>query len=139
MKTIFQSIVPAQKLGIQMNDWTDGRVELVAPLASNRNDKGTAFAGSIASMLSLAGWAAITLALREAGIKAEVMIVKSEIDYRAAAHGALFAEATLAPEETERMTRELNERGRCRILLAAQLHSDGIDCAHMSGSYAIMT
>ncbi len=138
MKTLLHSIVPARKLGIQVTDWSDGQVTLAAPLERNLNDKGTAFAGSIASMLSLAGWAAITLALREAGMEAEVMIVKSEIDYTAAVRSCLFAEAAVSSREAERVIQELNERGRSRISLEARLHSDGTDCARMSGSYALI-
>lgn len=104
----------------------------------NRNDKGTAFAGSIASMLALAGWAAITLSLREAGIEAEVMIVKSEMEYVAAANTALFAEAAVPEEETARIVQELNGRGRSRIALQAHLHSGATGCASMSASYAVI-
>ncbi|WP_372846850.1 YiiD C-terminal domain-containing protein [Pontiella sp.] len=134
----FIHIPPAKALGIQLNRFEEGTAELVAPFAKNVNDKGTAFAGSICSMLSLAGWAAITLALREKGIEADVLIVKSEIDYTAAARAALFAEASVRPDKIARALRELAGRGRSRIDLHAKLHSDGIDCAAMAASYAII-
>jgi thioesterase domain-containing protein len=135
----FLQIPAAKAMGIQLNRFEEGTAELVAPFTKNINDKGTAFAGSICSMLSLAGWAAITLALRQKGVEAEVLIVKSEIDYTAAARSALFAEATVRPDKVARAIRELADRGRSRIELRAKLHSDDTDCAAMAASYAIIS
>lgn len=135
---LFHEIKPAQALGIRVHHVESGRIELVAPFAPNRNDKGTAFAGSMASMLSLAGWGVITQSLRDAGIEADVMIVKSEIEYTAPARSALFAEAELSDHEIARISQELDVRGRSRIGLQADLHSDDVPCASMTADYAIV-
>lgn len=139
MHNLFDRIAPARALGIRVNAFQDGHVVLTAPFGPNRNDKGTAFAGSIASLLSLAGWAAITLSLREAGTGADVMIVQSEISYSAPARAALFAEAGISSDESARVIRELETRGRSRITLRAAVHSEGTDCAAMTASYAVQS
>ena len=138
METVLKSILPAQTLGIEVAEWSNGRVVLSAPLDRNLNDKGTAFAGSIDALLDLAGWSAITLALRDAGIAAEVMIVKSETEYAAAVRADMASVAEITASETERVLQELQTRGRSRIALHSRLLSEGTESAAMSAQYAIM-
>lgn len=137
-KPLFKDIAPAQAMGIRITRFENGRIELVAPFRPNINDKGTAFAGSISSMLTLAGWALITLHLKEADIAADVMVVKSEIEYTTAACSALFAEADIADSEITRILLELKKHGRSRARVDSVLHSDGKTCARMTSSYAII-
>lgn len=135
---LFADIAPAMVLGIALNSWDGHRVELTAPLDPNLNDKGTAFAGSIDSLLDLAGWSAITLALREVSIDAAVMIVKSATDYRSAVRADMKAVAEIPELELERLKKELRERGRSRMPLQSHLFSNGIECASMAAHYAVI-
>ena len=130
----FVDIAPARALGVQVAEWADGRVALTAPLAPNLNDKGTAFAGSINSLLVLAGWAAITLSLKDHGLAADVMVVTSQTEYTAALRGELEAEATISADETARAVQELKERGRSRVVLQSALPG----FATMTASYAVV-
>lgn len=135
---LFNKIGPARAMGIQVSDFENGHIVLFAPFGLNRNDKGTAFAGSIASLLTLAGWGAITLLLKEAGLEADVMVVKSEINYSSAARSALFAETTVAKTEMDRIFQELEKCGRSRIQVESVVHADGENRATMTASFAII-
>ncbi len=137
VKTLFESIIPAQALGIEITAWDGSRIELTAPLAKNLNDKGTAFAGSIDSLLDLAGWSAITLALHDAGIEADVMIVKSETQYIAAVLSDMTATAKIHHADLERLIQELRQRGRSRISLTSHVEASN-KCALSTGHYAIL-
>lgn len=131
---LFQDIAPARALQISVSrHWKNG-IELSAPLGPNLNDKGTAFAGSISSILTLAGWALMTLELKQAEICAEVMVVKSECNYTDAIRSDLKAEATVAGSEMTRVFQELEARGRSRIRIQSTLPG----CAAMTASYAII-
>ena len=138
MNHLLDQITPAQALGIELSEWDGRRVTLSAPLEPNRNDKGTAFAGSIDALLDLAGWSAITLALRDAGIEAEVMIVKSKTEYMAAARSDMTATATITKEETDRMMAELQARGRSRTSLSSSVESGNERCAAAAAHYAVI-
>ena len=138
MNSLLDNILPAHDLGIKITGWHNGKVELTAPLAKNLNDKGTAFAGSIDSMLDLAGWSAITLALREAGIAADVMIVKCKTEYTAAVRSNMTATAELSENEKSQMLQKLSETGRYRIALQCRLFDEDRICTSMNASYAVI-
>ncbi|MEE9368934.1 MAG: YiiD C-terminal domain-containing protein [Pontiella sp.] len=135
---LFADMAPAQALGITVADYSNGRIVLAAPLKLNLNDKGTAFAGSISSMLLLAGWSAITLRLQEVGIKADVMVVKSETEFTAAARSALFAEAIISEAEMVPVIQSMEECGRSRTCVKALLHSANETCARSTAHYAVV-
>ncbi len=127
-------IIPAKTLGIEVSrQWKNG-IELSAPLEKNLNDKGTAFAGSIASMLTLAGWALITRALQRAGMAADVLAVKSEAEFTAPVTGRLTAACETTEAETARVLAELQARGRSRIQLCSEIPG----CARMTASFAVI-
>ncbi|QBG48468.1 hypothetical protein EGM51_14070 [Verrucomicrobia bacterium S94] len=131
---LLADIQPARMLGITVSrQWKNG-IELCAPLEKNRNDKGTGFAGSISSILTLAGWALMTRKLHEAGLQAEVMVVKSETEFTAPVTGDFMAACETSDAETARVLQELEARGRSRI----ELYSEIPDCARMTASYAVI-
>ncbi len=138
LKHLFHDIAPAQALQIRPVDYAGGRLVLAAPLAPNLNDKGTGFAGSISSILALAGWGAITLLLRDAGVDGDVLLVKSEIDYLKPVQSGLRAEAEIPAAERERVLADLRERRRSRVCIQARLSSDETECATMTAHYALI-
>ena len=58
-------------------------LRLAAPLGPNVNDKGCAFGGSLASLLTLACWGLARLALREHAMEPDIYVQDSQIDYLA--------------------------------------------------------
>lgn len=130
---LFADIVPAQAMGIKVSrDWKHG-IELNAPLEKNLNDKGTGFAGSLSSILTLAGWALITRELQESGIQADVMVVESKTAFKAAVTTGFNATCETTAAEISRVSRELETKGRSRI----ELDSEIPDCARMTASFAV--
>lgn len=135
---LFCDIPPAQAMGITVSKhWKNG-LELSAPFESNRNDKGTAFAGSIASILTLAGWGLLTLKLTESGLHPEIMAVTSNINYARPAKQALIASAEISNSELERICNDLRTKQRSRARLAITLRSGDVECAAATSDYAII-
>ncbi|MDF7822893.1 YiiD C-terminal domain-containing protein [Pontiellaceae bacterium B12227] len=131
---LFADMVPAKAMQIAVSKhWKNG-IELSAPLAANLNDKGTAFAGSISSMLTLAGWALITHQLNEGGVSAEVMVVESSAHYSSAVRTDLKSVAEVSEEEIARVFRELETCGRSRVRIESTLPGH----ASMTASFAII-
>ncbi len=83
-------------LDFQFTDFNGEQLTLTAPLGPNHNDKGTFFAGSQATLLTLAGWACTTLMADSVAAKAavgdeeasvDVVAVESSLQFRAPLNG----------------------------------------------------
>lgn len=131
-----ECIAPAHAMQISVAGYTPGRFVLTAPLEPNINDKGTAFAGSIASLLVLAGWGLVTEELKQAGIEAEVVVTKSETDYKRPIRAAMQATAIAAAEKIGQLIGDVKENGRATIGINIELRSEDTLCAAMTASYA---
>lgn len=111
---------PVAALGLRIVEASGDRLRLHAPLASNINDKGCAFGGSLGSLMTLAGWGLIVLWLAEAGLEADVFVADSETRYRAPLYADLETTAELAEGESrEDFLSTLRRRGRARIAVRA--------------------
>jgi len=137
LKALFAAIKPAQTMQIRVAGYSGDRLELTAPLAPNINDKGSAFAGSISSMLVLAGWGLITLRLREAGIQADVVVSKSETEYKRPVRADMRSIAEINAKPFDQLIEELSENQRASIQIAITLRSTGQLCASMAAQYVV--
>lgn len=108
-----------------------------APVAVNVNDKGSAFGGSMTSLMTFAGWGLVTLRLQQAGLVADVFVADSSVHYRKPLYADLVAEAMLATGETwEPFLATFKQRGRARLQLQARiLLPEGGIAAELTGRY----
>lgn len=89
---------------------------LAAPLAPNVNDKGCAFGGSLASLMTLAGWSLLKLAVDARGLSCDIYVQDSTIRYLAPVWDDFRAVAQLAEgEEFEDFFSALATRGKARL------------------------
>lgn len=118
-------------LQVELHHYDGDELVLAAPLAPNVNDKGCAFGGSLASLLTLAGWGLILLKLEAAGIDCDIYVQDSNIRYLAPLWGDLRAHAAVAAEEVPWSTflATLTARGRARIRIACRTPTDAGDDA----------
>lgn len=113
------------------------RLVLEAPLAANVNDKGSAFGGSMSSLMTYAGWGLVTLQLHRAGRRADVFVADSSVRYLRPLYAGLRAEATLAPGQSwDTFLATLAQRGRARIHIQARMIlPEGEVMADLAGRY----
>jgi thioesterase domain-containing protein len=125
-------------LGLKISAWDGTALRMEAPLEANLNDKGTGFAGSIASLATFAGWALITLAVEEHFGVAEVAIYRSEIRYRRPIDGDFHALCQL-PEESELADfwQALRQTGKGRLELAVTVGQNDEARVRFQGAYAV--
>ena len=135
---LFADIPLAQAMRIAVSKRGKNELELCAPFECNRNDKGTAFVGSIASILTLAGWGLLTLQLRDWALEPDIMVVASEIKYICPAKKMLTATVEISDATLEHIRNELQDKQRSRVRLSITLHSDETECATATADYALI-
>jgi thioesterase domain-containing protein len=81
--TLTRRIPLGAAMGLSIARLDADGIQLAAPLAPNVNDKGTAFGGAMMSLMTLAGWSLPRLALRRAGLTAELVIGRCEVRFLA--------------------------------------------------------
>jgi thioesterase domain-containing protein len=135
---LFVAIPMALAMGIGVSAWDGRTLCLTAPLAPNRNDKGTGFAGSLATLATLAGWALATLLAEELVGPCRVAVFESELRYLRPVTGDFTACCTV-PETAERaaFATTLRERGRARLALTAEVQQGDAVKVRFRGRYAV--
>jgi len=118
----------------------DDVLALSAPLAANVNDKGCAFGGSMAGVMTLAAWGLLTLKLEAEGLPCEVYVADSHVRYLKPLYADLEAQARFEPDvDWTAFMRSLRERGRARAGMLATLHDpQGAVVAELSGRFAAL-
>jgi thioesterase domain-containing protein len=134
---LFSGIPIAGAMGLQVISYGAEGLTLSAPLGPNRNDKGTAFAGSIYSAAVLTGWGLVTLRLREAGLDASVVVRDAEVRYLApvTAPFTSFCASPKTPEWGEFLSSIKTKKGG-RITLAVEVTQETGKAARFKGLYA---
>lgn len=78
---LYKEIPITQHLHVTVGAYTGHMLRLDAPLAVNINHAGTAFGGSLSTLVTLAGWSMVWFMLQERGIRGEIVIQDSVCKY----------------------------------------------------------
>jgi thioesterase domain-containing protein len=140
LEETFHGKIPLTRaMGIRVLRYDGATLVLGAPLEPNVNDKGTAFGGSLYSLLVLAGWGLIRLKLKEEGISGDIMIHESSISYSQPVTDDWQATCRLPEgEEYARFLEKLHGKGRARLALEAQIMTGAEVAVSFRGSYAVV-
>lgn len=132
-----ESMPPVAAMGVGVSGYDGERLTLHAPLAANVNDKGTAFGGSLTSLMTVAGWGLVTLQLQLRNLSAEVYVADSAIRYLAPLRDDLLAHARLGEGESwDDFFATLAARGRARVQIEAEVPlPDGGAATTLSGRF----
>ena len=136
---LLTAMPPVAAMAIRVAGFDGEELRLHAPLAANVNDKECAFGGSLASVLTLAGWGWLMLKCAEAGVEADVYVADSQLRYLAPLYADLQASARLAEGEDWPATlRCLLERGRARVSMRAEVAgAPGLPAASLQARFVL--
>jgi thioesterase domain-containing protein len=113
-----QSIPLTRAMQLKVSAWSAKGLTLMAPLAPNINDKGSAFGGSLSAMLTLAGWGLLWLRTKQSHMACDLVIHRGEIRYVRPVTGPIIA---LCPQpgalEWQLFADQFASRGKARIRL----------------------
>ena len=136
---LLSGMPPVAAMQIRARSFNDGRLCLHAPLSANVNDKECAFGGSLASMMTLAGWGWLMLRLREAAVDADVYVADSQIRYLAPLYDDLSGEAWLREDQDwNSILACLAQRRRARACMLAEVRdAAGVAVATLEARFAL--
>lgn len=140
LESTLRAMPPVRALGLRVDDFDGESLCLTAPLALNVNDKGSAFGGSLASLMTLAAWGLSTLKLGEAGYSAEVYVQDSQIRYLKPLYDELRIVARLVPEQDwSTFIATFAARGKARAQLVAEaVAADGRVVSAFDGRFVAL-
>ena len=127
-------------LQLRVAEWNHEGLSLAAPLAPNVNDKGSAFGGSLVSVMTLAAWSLMSATLEAAGHDADVYVQDSSVRYLAPLHEDLLAQARLAPGQSwDAVVATYAQRHKARAQLQVEIHdSSGRLCCTLEGRFVAL-
>ena len=130
----------ARAMALRVASYDGDSLILAAPLAPNVNDKGCAFGGSLASLMTLAGWGVIRLAVAARGVDCDIYVQDSAIRYLAPVWSDFEAVARLADGESfEAFFAALAARGKARLNVACRVPlAEGGDAATLAARFVAL-
>lgn len=133
-----EQVPPARAMEVEIKQYSPLGLLLAAPLDKNRNYKGTAFAGSLATLATLAGWALTMLRVEEMGMRPEVVVSRSSINYLKPVRKDIEVFCTMPNDAAiEKLQRTLERKGIGRWELAARIPATGVASVDYVGTYAV--
>ena len=122
---ILDNIPLADAMNLKVRRYTGDELEMSAPLTPNVNDKGCAFGGSMASLLTLAGWGLIELGLRAQELECDIYVGDSHLRYHEPVWSELRGAARFAaPDALARLAFALRERGKGHAEVVCEMRGD---------------
>lgn len=133
----FAGMPPVAALQPAIDARHDGHLRLRAPLATNVNDKGCAFGGSLVSLMTIAAWGLVFLELAQAGIEADIYVADSRVRYLKPVFEDIVVDAAFDNSaERAALADTLRRQGRASIRLTSEsLLADGGVAASFVGRY----
>ncbi|MEO8635704.1 MAG: YiiD C-terminal domain-containing protein [Gemmatimonadales bacterium] len=137
LQRLLNTELPITKhLGLTVIAAGQDRIILGAPLTPNRNHKGTAFAGSLNAIATLAGWSWLTGFLHIHRLAGQVVLQDSSITYTRPVTTD-FTATCLTPEEAiiARFQAVYRRSGRGRLRLTVDIADEAGIAGSFTGRY----
>lgn len=131
--------IPLSKaMDISVESLDDG-VILSAPLSPNINHRGTAFGGSISTLAILSAWTLVHVRLQEQSIPHRLVIRRNSVEYLQPIDGAFQVHCQPPPQlKWEQLVATLTRKGKGRITLDANIHSNHVLACRFQGEYVAL-
>ncbi|EIJ42266.1 thioesterase-like protein [Beggiatoa alba B18LD] len=133
---LHRAIPITQTMGIQVSRLDESGLELFAPLALHLNDKQTAFGGSLASIMTVTGWALTHALLQRVSASANILVYKTEIAYLQPVTTDIRAWCQLPDKAVvEPFLAQFFQRGKARWTLQVQVFNGEQVAVELVGNY----
>jgi thioesterase domain-containing protein len=126
---IRQGIPLSAQMDFRVLDLDTNSIQVRAGGHENINVHGTAFAGSLYTVCTLAAWGLVTSQLPEG---ASLVMAEGKIRYRKPVVGDLLASCEVSTSAMDGFLHSLNQRGRSRLLVTVSVPCNGVVAAEFT-------
>jgi thioesterase domain-containing protein len=138
-KFLHDKIPITKAMEVKVEEFNNLKVRLSAKLEPNINDKGTAFGGSISSLMTLCGWSMAFMIMMETDPNAQVVIQKSSINYLVPIKGNFTAECIMEDGEVKEQFLDMyRERRKGRLKIKVRCYAGDMLSAEYEGTYVAL-
>lgn len=136
--TLIHEIPITEHLGVQVDAYDQQGLTLSAPLLYNINHKGTAFAGSLNALATLAGWGQFWLILKELKLSGKIVIQDSTCRYLLPVTADFTAScAKPSIQHIYQLEQTLRKKGKARLELTTTIQNKQKVAVRFSGRYVV--
>jgi thioesterase domain-containing protein len=132
---LHETIPLVRALGLNVASTADGAIVFNAALAPNINDKGCAFGGSLASLLTLSCWSVLRVHAWNHNIAADIFVHTSRIVYIAPLWADFTVHAQLSRETLGEFTEKLIATGKAAAVIHAQARAGAAVAATLEARF----
>lgn len=136
---VHKEIPITQALDIRIESLTPLSIQVRAPFEANKNIHNTAFAGSIYTVGTIAGWSLVnSLALSE-DLKGSVVLAKADIQYKKPINGDIVAITSFDNNDVvDQFIKAFKRKNRSRITLTIDVVEDDVTKAQLVAIFALV-
>lgn len=136
LQETLRTLIPLGKaMQVQVAHLDEVTLRLTAPLEANHNHAGTAFAGSLYSLASLAGWGILRQLLDDKGVAAELLLGKAEMRYTRPVVTDLAATVRIPLTDQAHLVDQLHAGKKVRLRLSVFIPDEIDPDATLMGTY----
>lgn len=136
---VHQEIPITQALDIRIDELNDDSIRVMAPFEANKNIHNTAFAGSIYTVATIAGWSLVTSLATRHQLEGSVVLAKANIQYKKPINGDIVAECEVADSALiDSFKASFQRKNRARLELVINIVEDSIIKAVMTANFALV-
>ncbi|MCL6416453.1 thioesterase domain-containing protein [Aestuariirhabdus sp. Z084] len=117
---ILEQIPLLSAMQVRLEHYDGESLRLSAPLPPNINDKGTAFGGSLATLVTITGWCFTTLLADQVGAN-EVVVADSQMNYLKPVTAELNSYCILEADSRTSFLNLLESRGKASLQLEVNI------------------
>lgn len=133
---LHKKIPITKEMELSVIEFSPEKVKISAKLEPNLNHKGTAFGGSINSLMTVCGWAMVFANIKKIDEEAHIVVQKSSINYLLPIHNDFIAECSFEDEVgRERFFQTYSKFHKARIKLKVICNDEQNLLAEYHGQY----
>ncbi|GCE11010.1 YiiD C-terminal domain-containing protein [Tengunoibacter tsumagoiensis] len=137
---IYRTIPITRHMQFTAADYGERGLRLAAPLQENKNLFGTAFAGSLNTLVTLSGWGLLWFILRELGVEGDIVIQDSRCQYLVPVCEDFSAFCSRpGAAQIARFSQTLQQRGRARLEVFSEIRQHDSVAVAFQGRYVVQT